>query len=116
MLRLRYRSSVIRHLRSVEVTMKAFISRKLPDVALDIVRAVAETEIWTSDSAPPRELLLDRCSRIDGLLCLLTEKIDEELLGRSPNLRVVSQMAVGFDNIDVPACTAHGVAVGNTPG
>jgi glyoxylate reductase len=98
--------------------MKAFITRNLPDEALQIIRSTSdlEVEIWPGENPPPREIMLEKVAGIDGLLCLLTDKIDSELLDRAPNLRVVSQMAVGYDNIDVPACAAHGVAVGNTPG
>lgn len=96
--------------------MKAFITRALPDAALDIARTAAEIEVWTGELPPPREELIERAADADGLLCLLTDRIDAELLGRAPRLRVVSQMAVGYDNIDVAACTARGIRVGNTPG
>jgi glyoxylate reductase len=60
---------------------------------------------------------LQRVSGKDALICLLTEKIDRELLDAAgPNLRIVANVAVGFDNIDVPACTERKVAVTNTPG
>jgi glyoxylate reductase len=59
---------------------------------------------------------MGKVGRIDGLYCLLTERIDAELLDAAPYLRVVSNMAVGFNNIDVEACTARGIPVGNTPG
>jgi glyoxylate reductase len=98
--------------------MKAFITRALPDEAMQVIRSIADLEVkvWPGENPPPREVMLDKVAGIDGLLCLLTDKIDSELLDRAPNLKVVSQMAVGYDNIDVPACAAHGVAVGNTPG
>jgi glyoxylate reductase len=60
--------------------------------------------------------LLDRLDEVDGILCLLTDKIDQALLDAAPRLRVVSNMAVGFDNIDVGACTRREIPVGNTPG
>jgi len=64
----------------------------------------------------PRDVLLREVAGVEGLLCLLTDQIDEELLNAAPRLRVVSQMAVGVDNIDVAACTRRGIPVGNTPG
>jgi len=96
--------------------MKVFVTRQLPEEALKIVRAVAETQVWPEELPPPRDVLLEKVVDLDGLLCLLTDRIDAELLDRALRLRVVSQMAVGYDNIDVAACAARGVAVGNTPG
>jgi glyoxylate reductase len=76
-----------------------------------------DVEYWTGEERPPREEVLKRVSGKDALVCLLTEKIDRELLDAAgPNLRIVANVAVGFDNIDVPACTERKVAVTNTPG
>jgi glyoxylate reductase len=76
-----------------------------------------DVEYWTEEDRPPREEVLRRVSGQDALICLLTEKIDRELLDRAgPALRIVANVAVGFDNIDVPACTERKVAVTNTPG
>lgn len=96
--------------------MKAFVTRELPDEALRIAREAADVEVWQEDGPPPRAKLLEKVADADGILCLLTDRIDSDLLRHAPNLRVVSQMAVGVDNIDVAACTARGIAVGNTPG
>lgn len=96
--------------------MKVYVTRILPKEGMDKITAFAETEVWPEDCPPPREVLLDRVRDIDGLVCLLTDRIDAELLDHAPKLRVVSQMAVGYDNIDVAACTARGIKVGNTPG
>ncbi len=76
-----------------------------------------DVEYWTGEDRPPRAEVLRRVSGKDALICLLTEKIDRELLDAAgPNLRIVANVAVGFDNIDVPACTERNVAVTNTPG
>ena len=76
-----------------------------------------DVEYWAGEDRPSREELLKRVAGKDALVCLLTEKIDDELLGvAGPNLRIVANVAVGYDNIDVPACTKHNVAVTNTPG
>jgi glyoxylate reductase len=76
-----------------------------------------DVEYWTREERPPRAEVLKRVSGKDALVCLLTEKIDRELLDAAgPNLRIVANVAVGFDNIDVPACTERKVAVTNTPG
>src|SRR5260370_9836565 len=75
-----------------------------------------EVEYWSDPERPPRAEVLRRVADKDGLICLLTEKIDDELLGAAPRLRTVANIAVGFDNIDLDACTRRGVAVSNTPG
>jgi glyoxylate reductase len=72
--------------------------------------------LWEGELPPPREVLLAEAREAEGLLTLLTDRVDRELLDGAPGLRAVSNMAVGFDNIDVPACTARGILVGNTPG
>ncbi len=83
---------------------------------MTIVERVADVEVWEEDRAVPRKLLEEKIVEIDGLLCLLTDRIDSSLLIRAQRLKIVSQMAVGYDNIDVNACISMGIAVGNTPG
>jgi glyoxylate reductase len=76
-----------------------------------------EVEYWKGDERPSREEFLKRVKGKDALVCLLTEKIDAEMLEvAGPDLRIVANVAVGYDNIDVPACTKRNVAVTNTPG
>src|SRR5690349_21983551 len=75
-----------------------------------------EVEYWSDSERPPRAEVLRRVADKDGLICLLTEKIDDELLAAALRLRMVANIAVGFDNIDVEACTRRGVAASNTPG
>ncbi len=72
--------------------------------------------MWEEQLPPPREVLLAEARQSDGLLTLLTDRLDEPLLAQAPTLRAVSNMAVGYDNIDVAACTARRIPVGNTPG
>ncbi|TDF98855.1 2-hydroxyacid dehydrogenase [Paenibacillus piri] len=96
---------------------KVYVTRKLPEAVLQSLRQQCEVTLWDEEDTPvPREVLLERLSDADGLLCLLTERIDEELLNAAPNLKVVSNMAVGYNNIDVAAATKRGIAVTNTPG
>src|SRR5205823_9941803 len=73
-------------------------------------------DIWTDPLPPPAEVLRQKAAGCDGLVTLLTDRVDAELLDAAPRLKVVSNFAVGFNNIDVPAATARGIAVGNTPG
>jgi glyoxylate reductase len=95
---------------------KVFVTRQLPLTAMNLVHAVAEAEVWSEPMPPSRAVMLQNVANADGLLCLLTDKIDAELLDHAPRLKVVSQMAVGYDNIDVAACTVRHIPVGNTPG
>jgi glyoxylate reductase len=95
---------------------KVFVTRRLPAAGLDLIRAHTDAEVWPGDLPPPYETLAEKVAACDGLVALLTDRIDAPLLDRAPRLKVVSNYAVGFNNIDVPAATARGVCVGNTPG
>lgn len=95
---------------------KVYVSRVVPTPALDIIRNVAEIRMWEREEVPPpRDVLLSEVADCDGLLSLLTDRIDDELLAHAPRLKVVGNMAVGYDNIDVAAATRRGVLVSNTP-
>ena len=100
---------------------RVFLTRVLPgddrpDGPLARLRAATDLDIWEGDAPPPPEVVRQRIAPCDGALTMLTERIDGSVLDAAPRLHVVSNMAVGFDNIDVPACTARGVLVTNTPG
>jgi glyoxylate reductase len=95
---------------------KVFVTRVIPAVGLDAIRAVCDAEVWPEQLPPPYDVLQQKVAGCDGLVALLTDRIDAALLDAAPRLKVVSNFAVGFNNIDVPAATARGVAVGNTPG
>lgn len=75
-----------------------------------------EAEVWEGELPPPREVLFEKVREIEGLLCLLTDEIDAPLMDVAPRLKVISNCAVGYDNIDVKAATERGIIVGNTPG
>ena len=93
-----------------------FATHSLFEAARQILQETCEVEYWAKPERPPREEVLRRVKDKEGLVCLLTEKINEELLSVAPKLRIAANVAVGFDNIDVAACTKRGVAVTNTPG
>ena len=95
---------------------RVFVTRRIPAAGLERLAAAAAVEVWADELPPPRATLLDKVRDCDGLLTMLTDRVDAELLAAAPRLRVVANLAVGYDNIDVPACAACGVAVGNTPG
>jgi glyoxylate reductase len=92
------------------------VTRRIPDAGLSPLRDQAEVRLWDSDLPPTPDELLDLLRGCDGALTLLTDRIDGPVLDQLPTLRVVSNLAVGYDNIDVPAATARGVLVCNTPG
>jgi glyoxylate reductase len=83
---------------------------------MDRINVSCDAKVWEEELPPPREVLLENVRDVEGLLCLLTDKIDAELLSRALRLRVISNYAVGFDNIDVAAATRRGIVIGNTPG
>jgi glyoxylate reductase len=96
---------------------RVFVARRIPDEGLNAVRAACEMDLWEDDLPPPREELLRRVAGCDGVLTLLTDRVDDEFLDAAGSqLRVVSNYAVGFDNVDVAACARRGIPVGNTPG
>lgn len=96
---------------------KVFVSRIIPAAGLDKIKAECEVDLWTEQMPPPYEVLTERVKGVDGLLCLLTDRIDGALMeAAGPQLKVISQMAVGYDNIDIAAATERGIPVGNTPG
>jgi glyoxylate reductase len=93
-----------------------FVTRDIPEKGLDLVRNACHVDLWTDELPPSREELLRHVRGVDGLLCLLTDKIDGEVMDAAgPQLNVISNYAVGFDNIDVRAATARRIPVGNTP-
>jgi glyoxylate reductase len=95
---------------------KVFVTRVIPAAGLDRIQQHTDTEVWPEPLPPPYALLRQKAADCDGLVTLLTDRIDADLLGAAPRLKVVSNYAVGFNNIDVPAATARGICVGNTPG
>jgi lactate dehydrogenase-like 2-hydroxyacid dehydrogenase len=96
---------------------KVFVARIIPEEGLEAVRAWCDVDLWEDELPPPRDELLRRVAGCDGVLTLLTDRVDDQFLDAAgPQLKVVSNYAVGFDNIDVAACARRGIPVGNTPG
>ncbi len=96
---------------------RVLVTRIIPDQGLKLIEEYCRVDLWTDELPPSRGVLLDRVRGIDGLLSLLTDRIDGEVMDAAgPQLKVISNHAVGYDNVDVPAATARGIPVGNTPG
>jgi glyoxylate reductase len=105
--------SVVRTLPfSLALMERIYVTKEIPGLER---LAGYELGVWTGDGPVPEDILLQGVSGARGLLCMLTDRIDDSFLDQAPDLEVVSQMAVGVDNIDIPACEARGIAVGHTP-
>src|SRR5262245_49141040 len=96
---------------------KVFVSRVIPDAGLSKVIAACNADIWQDELPPPYETLLERVVGVEGFLCMLTDRVDAQLMDTAgKQLKVISQMAVGYNNIDVAAAKERGIKLGNTPG
>lgn len=96
---------------------RVVVTGRIPDAALDKLRASYEVDAWEGVESISRAELLHRVIGAEAIISLLTERIDAELLDAAgPQLKVVANVAVGYDNIDVPSCTKRGVIATNTPG
>jgi len=96
---------------------RVYVTRIIPEAGLHLVQEACQARVWEGETPPPREVLLEEVRGLDGLLALLTDPIDAALMDAAgPQLRVISNYAVGYNNIDVPAATERGILVGNTPG
>ena len=94
---------------------RVFVTRRLPGSALDRLSAEHDVEVWPEQLPPGREELLARAPELEGLLSLLTDPVDAELIDAAPALRAISNYAVGTDNVDLDAASDRGIPVGNTP-
>ena len=94
---------------------RIFVTRELPGPALAELKEAHDTTVWPEQLPPPYEVLLEHAAEADGLLTLLTDRVDAQLIDAAPKLKVIANYAVGYDNVDVDAATARGIPVGNTP-
>ena len=96
---------------------RIFMTRAIAPAAIERLSAQTDLEVWPHEAPPPYEILIDRVQNATGIVSLLTDRIDAGLIAAAgPDFRIIAQMAVGFDNIDVAAATARGIPVGHTPG
>jgi len=94
---------------------KIYVTRKLPERGLQIIRKHFDMEVWPEYAPPPKKTIIEKAKNVDALATLLSDKIDAEVFNAAPRLKIVSQLAVGFDNIDIPEATKRGIYVTNTP-
>jgi glyoxylate reductase len=94
---------------------RCFVTRRLPGSAVDRLSARHEVDVWPERLPPPYEELVARAAGAEGLLTLLTDRVDASLIEHSQRLRAISSYAVGYDNVDLDAASARGIPVGNTP-
>jgi glyoxylate reductase len=97
------------------VKPKVYVTRIIPAAGLHLIEEFADTRVWDEQLPPSREVILTEAEDADGIVSLLTDRIDGELLDACPRLRVVSNMAVGFDNINLADASERVVLAGNTP-
>ena len=95
--------------------MRIFVTRNIPDPGLDLLRREHEVEINLHDRIPTKDEIIKGVKGKDGLLCLLTDKIDREVIYSEPRLKMIANYAVGHNNIDIQAATERGIPVSNTP-
>jgi glyoxylate reductase len=95
---------------------RVFATRRLPGAALERLAGGADLAVWPEPNAPPPQALAEGSREAEGLLCLLTDRVDAELLAACPRLRVISSYSAGVDHVDLAAATARGIPVGHTPG
>jgi glyoxylate reductase len=96
--------------------VRVFVARRLPGHAVERLRAEHEVEVWPESMPPGKDVLLSRAPELEGLLALLTDPVDADVIAAAPALRAISNYAVGVDNVDLAAATARRIPVGNTPG
>jgi len=100
-----------------ELKSKVYITRKLPEEIIDELSKYFHVRMWGEENIPvPRDVLMKEVENVDGLICFLTEKIDEEVLNKAQQLKIISNVAVGYNNIDVHFAARKGIIVTNTPG
>jgi lactate dehydrogenase-like 2-hydroxyacid dehydrogenase len=95
--------------------MKIFVTRKIPEPGLNLLRKIHDIKIYPHDKVPNKDEIIRNLKGKDGLLCLLSDPIDKDVINSEPNLKMIASYAVGYDNIDVIAATKRGIPVSNTP-
>ena len=95
---------------------RIYVTRQIYDEGLNMLQEYADVEVYDGEGGIPRDMLLEKVVDVDGLLCLLSDKIDAEVMETGRNLKVISNYAVGYNNIDTTTATEKGIYITNTPG
>jgi glyoxylate reductase len=94
---------------------KVYVTREIAERGLKIIKQHFDIDVWPEYAPPPKKVIIEKAKNVDALATLLSDKIDAEVFDAAPKLKIVSQLAVGFDNIDIPEATKRGIYVTNTP-
>jgi glyoxylate reductase len=95
---------------------KVFVARHIPEAKLTALQEHCEVDVWDEKLPPPQDIFLDRVKGKEGILSLLTDTIDAQVMDAAGSqLMVISNCAVGYDNVDIPEASRRGIPVGNTP-
>jgi len=97
-------------------TPKIVVTGRIPEPGIDLLKEVGEVWAWTHDDPIPQDIRNDQLASADAVVTILTDTVDEAFLDAAPNVKIVANVAVGYNNINVPACHGRGVTVTNTPG
>lgn len=95
---------------------KVFVTREIPERGLRIIKEKFDAEVWREYVPPPKKTIIQKAAKVDALVTLLSDQIDAEVLDAAPSLKIIAQLAVGFDNIKIEEATKRGIYVTNTPG
>jgi glyoxylate reductase len=94
---------------------KVYVTRELPERGLKTIKERFDAEVWPEYAPPPKKTIIEKAKDVDALATLLSDKIDAEVFDAAPKLKMIAQLAVGFDNVDVQEATKRGIYVSNTP-
>lgn len=95
---------------------RVFVTREIPERGIQTIRKRFDTEVWPHYAPPPKQVIIQKAVKVDALASLLSDEIDAEVFDAASKLKIVAQLAVGYDNIDVKEATRRGIYVTNTPG
>lgn len=94
---------------------KVYVTRELPERGLKTIKERFDAEVWPEYAPPPKKTIIEKAKDVDALATLLSDKIDAEVFDAAPKLKMIAQLAVGFDNVDLQEATKRGIYVSNTP-